>query len=437
LGYFLVDIHSQHQNLILNDENFQIKLVDVFSDQSDLLNSYSKEYQKFVQLDTQYKDLLNKSDENKADLDYLQFQYKQLDEAKLQADEQKELEEEIEILNHAGEIKSALEKTKNSITNDETGVSGILKAQISSLEKISSYSKKAEEYVERLNSVLIEIKDIADESELVNEGIEYLPSRMETVSQRLDVIYNLQQKHKQKDISGLLALKDNLYLKIININSYDSRILETRKDLEIIKSKLEGRANNISKNRKAAIPDIENTIIKKLNKLGIPHAGFMIKLFSFEEFLPNGRDKVEFMFSANKKTNLQEVSRVASGGEISRLMLSIKSLITTSTALPTIIFDEIDSGISGEIADKMGDIIKEMSKDVQVINITHLPQIARKGDFHYLVYKYEDSDNTYTDIKLLEMEDRIIEIAKMLSGSDLTDLTLKTARELLINEQKN
>lgn len=437
LGYQLVDIHSQHQNLILNDEDFQIRLVDVFANQSDSLNKYSSEYIKFIKLDEEYKDLVKKSEQSKADLDYFQFQYNQLEEAKLQPGEQEELEEELEIHNHAGEIKSALEETKFTISDENSGILNHLKTLINSLGKISSYNKRAKEYVERLNSVLIEIKDISDESELIDEGIEFLPSRTEQISQRLDLIYNLQQKHKANDIKGLLEIKEKFELEITNINSYDLRISETGKELERLKSRLENLANNISDKRKAAIPDIENTIITKLNKLGIPHAGFKIELSSFDEFLPNGRDKVVFMFSANKKTDLQEVSRVASGGEVSRLMLSIKSLITTSTALPTIIFDEIDSGISGEIADKMGDIIKEMSSDVQVINITHLPQIARKGDYHFLVYKYEDAECTYTDIRLLDMEDRVIEIAKMLSGSDLTELSLKNARELLINEKKN
>jgi len=437
LGYRLVDIHSQHQNLILNDENFQIKLVDVFARQTNILDKYCETYELFLQLENDFNELIRKSEQSKSDLDYLQFQFNQLEEAKLNSGEQEDLEKELEILNHAEEIKSALGETNYTISNDDAGILVALKKIAGSLEKIRSYNKNAEDYINRINSVLIELKDISDESEILQEGVEFIPSRAEEVNQRLDLIYNLQQKHKVDNISGLISLKDKLELELNNINSYDLRISVSRKELLQQKTILEELAKNITENRNLVIPEIENTITGKLKKLGIPHAGFKIDLTTFEEFFPNGKDKVEFLFSANKKTELQEVSRVASGGEISRLMLSIKSLITSTTALPTIIFDEIDSGISGEIADKMGDIIKEMSKDIQVINITHLPQIARKGDFHFLVYKYEDSESTYTDIKLLEMEDRVIEIAKMLSGADITDLSLKTARELLINEQKN
>ncbi|MFC2096812.1 DNA repair protein RecN [Bacteroidota bacterium] len=435
LGFSLVDIHSQHQNLILNDENFQIRVIDLFAGLKEVLEEYNKTYISYVKLNDEYNDLINRSEKAKTDLDYFRFQFDQLNEANLKEDEQEELESELEILNHTEDIKIALGNTGNLINGEENGFLLRLKPVINSLEKISGYFDKAKDLSERLTSMYIELKDISDEAELNANNIEFLPSRIEEISNRLDLIYNLEQKHHVSDITSLLKLKEKLDKDINEINSFDFRLEKTKKELSEKHGGLEKLASTLSRERKKSIPEIEKTIIDKLYKLGIPNVNFKINLTTFEEFLPNGKDKVLFMFSANKKTDLQEISKVASGGEISRLMLSVKSLISFSIALPTIIFDEIDSGVSGEIADKMGDIIKEMSHNIQVINITHLPQIARKGDFHYLVYKYEDSDNTFTNIKLLDQEERVIEIAKMLSGSDLTELSIKNARELLLNNK--
>ena len=431
LSSSLVDIHSQHENLLLGDDYFQLSLVDSFANHSELLEKYQNKFIDFNKLLSEYNKLVNNADKAKTDLDYLQFQFDQLESAKLVDGEQTELEVELEQLNHAEEIKSNLSNSFHLLSVEEISIISNLKQAKNSIESISKYIKEGEELLNRIESVYIELQDINSEIDMINERIEHDPARIEFIRERLDNIYSLQQKHKVSTISELIEIKDELAKKIYLINSYDFETDKIKKQLENTREELVLIAKEISKNRSLIIPKIESKVIEMLQLLGIPNAEFKVEQVATDEFLSTGTEIIRFLFSANKNVALEELSKVASGGEISRLMLSIKSLIVETTTLPTIIFDEIDSGTSGEIADKMGVIIKRMSENIQVINITHLPQIASKGDFHYLVYKEDNHETTNTYIKLLTQEERIDQIAKMLSGEALTEAAIQNAKVLL------
>lgn len=431
LGENLVDIHSQHQNLVLKDNHFQLNVVDSYAGNSELLEDYYDHYKDYRDLEKAYDDLKEKSEKASSDLDYYQFQYDQLEKASLSQDEQKELERELETLNHAEEIKSNLSGASHLLSNEETSIIGRLREAGDHIKKITGFYPQARELSERIESAYIELQDLSNEIDVLNEQVEHDPQRIEYIRQRLDGIYSLQHKHHVSTVGELLEIKDDLEKKLEEINSYDFRLEELEKQLQEKKQTLAGKAGELTKTRKKAIPEIEKRITSMLKELGIANASFRIKRSDLEDFGTYGQDYVQFLFSANKNVELEDISKVASGGELSRLMLSLKSLIAETRALPTIIFDEIDSGTSGEIADKMGSIMKSMSRSMQVINITHLPQIASKGDCHYLVYKHDDHDTTHTYIKKLEEQERVREIAKMLSGEELTDTALQNAREFL------
>ena len=427
----LIDIHSQHESLLLGDDHFQLRLVDSFANHQDLLDNYRNKFEEFNILTSEYKKLLNNADKAKADLDYYQFQFEQIEALKLVDGEQEEMEAELEQLNHAEEIKLNLTNSENLLSGEDISIISNIKQTKNAIESISKYIKEGEDLVQRIDSVYIELQDINNEIEKLNEKIEHDPARIEFIRERLDTIYSQQQKHKVATVKELINIKDELQHKIDHINAYDFETEKIKKEIDSLHNELYTLSNSISENRKNIIPKIENKVVEILQQLGIPNANFKVEQISSEEFLPTGKEFIKFLFSANKNVALEELSKVASGGEISRLMISIKSLIVETTTLPTIIFDEIDTGTSGEIADKMGSIIKHMSENMQVINITHLPQIASKGDFHYLVYKKDNHETTNTYIKLLTKEERINEIAKMLSGEALTDAAIQNARVLL------
>jgi DNA repair protein RecN (Recombination protein N) len=427
----LIDIHSQHESLLLGDDHFQLSLVDSFADHQELLDSYRNIFEEYNILTTEYKKLINNADKAKADLDYYQYQFNQLEALKLVEGEQDELEAEIEKLNHAEEIKLNLSNSYHLLSGEDISIISNLKQAKSSIESISKYIKEGDSFIQRIDSAYIELQDINNEIEQLNEKIEHDPARIEFIRERLDNIYSLQQKHKVATLKELIKIKEELQQKIDSINSYDFETEKIKKELNVLYGELSELSNQIHENRKNVIPKIENKVIEILRQLGIPNADFKVEQILSEEFLPTGKEIIRFLFSANKNVALEELSKVASGGEISRLMISIKSLIVETITLPTIIFDEIDAGTSGEIADKMGSIIKRMSENMQVINITHLPQIASKGDFHYLVYKKDNHETTNTYIKLLSQDERINEIAKMLSGEALSDAAIKNARVLL------
>jgi DNA repair protein RecN (Recombination protein N) len=433
IGLRFIDIHSQHQNLNLSNSQFQLKVIDCFSHSEDLLRKYQEVYNLFKDLSKEYQYLLEKSQQSQADLDYYQFQFNQLDIAKLKEDEQYELEQELEKLNHAEEIKNNLFNSVSLLSGEDNNVLNQLKDINSFINKIIKFYPDVAGYGKRLESSYIELKDVANELEMLKEKIELDPEKLEYINERLDLIYTLQHKHKVNTIKELREIKDSLKLKIDEVSSYEFKLEDLKKRINECENKLNDFAQRLSQQRQQSLKNIEKEITVLLLDLGIPNGRFEIHHKITGDYTINGIDRVQFLFSANKNIALQEISKIASGGELSRLMLSIKSLLSDSSGLPTIIFDEIDMGVSGEIADKVGNIIKRMSKGMQLINITHLPQVACKGDFHYLVYKSDEGETTTAHVKLLNNEERHIEIARMLSGEELTEAAMENARELLKN----
>ncbi len=431
LGQYLVDIHSQHQNLDLKDNRFQLNVVDAYAGNGNLLGEYGKLYREYRDLERQYLSLKERSEQAGSDLDYYQFQFDQLEKANLQGGEQEDLERELETLSHAEEIKQNLSGASHLLSGEEVSIIGSLREAGDYIRRILDFYPRAKDISERLESAYIDLQDLSNEIEVMNEEVEHDPQRIEYIRQRLDEIYTLQHKHHVSTVKELLDIRQHLEKKLEEINNYDFRLDELKQAVDKKRQEISEKAGKLTGARQDAIPGIEQRITSMLQELGIPNATFRIQLSGIDDFDEYGQDHVQFLFSANKNVEAEDISRVASGGELSRLMLSLKSLIAETRALPTIIFDEIDSGTSGDIADKMGSIMKEMSQNMQVINITHLPQIASKGDYHYLVYKNEDRDSTHTHIKPLESQERVREIAKMLSGEELTDTALQNAREFL------
>jgi len=416
---------------VLKDNHFQLDVVDAYANHEKLVSEYREQFRAYRKLKKQYDDLNATAEQNKSDLDYYQFQYEQLEKLNLAEGEQEALERELETLNHTEDIKYNLSGAYHLLSNEENSILVQLRDATDHIKKIVDFFPKAKDLGERMESSYIELQDLSNEVDVMNENMEHDPDRAEFIRQRLDDIYSLEHKHNVSTDKELIAIKEDIEQKLEDINSYDFKLEEYEKALNERKEQLQARADQITENRRQATPAIEGQITGMLQELGIPNATFRIDLKILESFTEYGQDEVQFLFSANKNIEAEEISRVASGGELSRLMLSLKSLLVQTKALPTIIFDEIDSGTSGDIAGKMGAIMQEMAQTTQVINITHLPQIASKGKYHFLVYKEDDQDHTYTDIKQLEKEERVREIAKMLSGEHLTETALQNAREFL------
>lgn len=431
LGEKLIDIHSQHQTLMLGDNSFQLGIIDSFAGNSVLSNDYRSAYYNFRKLERKYEEMLEKARQNNSDLEYYRFQLNQLEEAKLVKGEQAELEQEQEILEHAGEITLSLSAVSGLISREEKSVLALINEAKSYLLKIKSFIPGGEELFGRMNSTYIELDDIATEVERLSQKIEVDPERLEKINLRLSLIYSLIQKHKLKDLDELLNKKDEIEKIIKSISSDEQIIAETASRLKSESEILTELASKISERRKKVLPQIESRVIEVLKSLGMPNAKFMITLSACDEFTPTGVDYADFMFSANKQVEPENLTRVASGGELSRVMLSLKSLLSKNNRISTIIFDEIDAGVSGEVADKVGQILASMGKYMQVVNITHLPQVASRGTEHYHVYKEDRDDSTITRIKLLSDEERVVEIARLLSGSEITETAMKNARELL------
>lgn len=433
LGESLVDIHSQHQNLLLGDNTFQLEVVDAFAGNEERLEQYLEKYRAFRAKSHELEALKANSEKAQNDLDYYKFQYEQLEAAKLDAEEQKELEEELKTLSHTEEIKQQLGHVNFLFNREEGSLLDELKSARDALSSIMEFYAPANELYERINSAYIELQDLANETDILNESLEYDPGRIEFIRERLDAIYSLEQKHQVDTVADLINIRDELEQKIAAIDGSDFKISAIEKELIEIKAALEKLANELHEKRKEVLPDFENSIIALLESMGMKNAGFSVQVSQDGEFNSFGKDQLEFLFAANKNTNLQKLAKIASGGELSRVMLSLKSILAQSSNLPTIIFDEIDTGTSGEIAHKMGNIMKSMSETMQVITITHLPQIASKGDEHLLVYKKEEGKKPHTRIRQLEGEERLVEVAKMLSGESLTDAALENAKSLLNN----
>ena len=431
LGLCLIDIHSQHQNLELGNRKFQLDLVDTVSGSAEVLQQYRVIYSEFVQLNKDLYELIEKSEKESADLDYWQFQFNQLNEAGLQENEQEEQETLLAQLNHAEEIKNAFTEVRHLLDQEHFSVLTNLKESRKRLENIQNYISDVPGLVERLQSSLFEIKDILDETERLAADIEHDPAKIEIITDRLNLIYSLQQKHHVNSVNELIELKNSFDEKINQVTGYEDEIRTVKNNLEKCRLKLEEKAKELTAIRKKSFKQIETAIVGDLQQLGMLKSKLEVVHEQLTDFSSSGKDAVSFLFSANTDSAPNEISKVASGGEMSRLMLAIKNLLRKSKALPTVIFDEIDSGVSGEIALKMGNIIKSFSASTQIINITHLPQVAAKGDAHYLVYKFEENGKTYTSIKQLTHTERVVELAKMVGGENYSETTLKTAEELL------
>ena len=431
LGDKLLNIHSQNIITTINNSDFQLAIIDYYAQHSDLLKLFKHNFKEFVQK----KKLLNalKESENKAkaEQDYNTFLLNELESAAISPNEQQEIENELEILNNSEEIKENLFKFTTALKINESNLIAQLTEIELLLKKFSNVHPDIKKLNERMSSTLIELSDISDEVEKIEESISFDPERINNLSDRLDLIYKLLQKHKVLKVNELLVIKESLSEKLFEIISLDKKIKEIKSEVDAKENELWKISEKISKNRLKAIPEIEKIIIQSLNELGIPEAQFLIEHKHKEQFTLDGKDRIGFLFNANKGGIPGELSSIASGGELSRLMLSIKSLISQRNLLPTIIFDEIDSGVSGKIAGKVGAILSKMSKNMQVIVITHLPQIAGKGSTHYVVTKEIEGNFTKTLIKKIEKNERIAEIAKMLSGTDKSKSAIETAKELL------
>ena len=431
IGLHLIDIHSQHQNLELNNQLFQIMVVDICAGNKNLLIQYREKFKEYKKTVAELAEAEDRALKSKADLDYFQFQFEQLQQAALIENEQEILEKELEILTHAEEIKSGLTNTIDLLNGDDNSTVIRVKNALSQISRIKSFLPEGEELHKRLDSVYFEVKDIAEEAGIIAEKIDHDPSRAVFINERLDLIYSLQQKHRVSGIDELISLRDYFETKILAVSSNEEDIIRLKQLKELNYSEVCSLAKGLSEARISVIPSIESHVAGLLHQLGLPNSKFRVEIVQDNTPDVNGIDSVCFLFTANKNGILCDISKVASGGEMSRLMLTIKALISKSKTLPTIIFDEIDSGVSGEIADKMGTILKEISSDMQVINITHLPQIAAKGDHHYLVYKQDYDHETRTHLKLLSKSERVSELAKMLSGEIITQAAVMNAEELL------
>lgn len=431
LGSRLIDIHSQHQNLLLGDSRFQMQIVDTLAGNKTLLKDYQesfKDYKSALKALEELKEIVRL---NKEEEDYLRFQYNSLTEADLKEDEQEKLESELEELNHAEDIKSGLYKIHTLLSDDDQGIIPRLKESLSTSQSLSSFFQRSDEFTERIQTAYIDLKDLGSEVERMAEDVEFNPERLNFIEARLDTIYTLQKKYNTSNISELLALQSELATKLENIESSDENILLLEKEVNLKAETMFKLAQKLSKNRQSITNKFEKELIQSAAYLGMPNIQFKC---SFEkESQPNnfGIDKLTFMFSANKNASLQPIAEIASGGEISRIMLCLKSMLAGAMALPTIIFDEIDTGVSGEIADKMGIIMQSMGKNMQVLAITHLPQIAAKGSAHYWVYKLDNETSTTTNLRRLTDQERLEEIARMLSGSILTDAAIENAKVML------
>lgn len=432
LGELLVDVHSQHQNLLLSNEGFQIKALDVIVHNEQLLTEYRSLYNEWKKAKQQLALLVEEADKNRADEDYYRYQVEQLENAHLVDGEQEELEEESDILNHAEEIKAQLYKVEQITISDDMSLLHGLKECVNAMQALNNVYPDSSELSDRLESCYIELKDIAEEVATKNERIEFNPSRLEEVTDRLNLIYSLQQKYHANSISELLSLQEEFATKLSAISSSDETIQQLQKQVDKLFAEVIAKADCLSKQRKSASKVIEKQMCEQLTLLGMPNVQFRVDFAKRKE--PNllGIDSVNFLFSANKNAPLQNISSVASGGEIARVMLTIKALIAKEVKLPTIIFDEIDTGVSGEIADRMATIMMEMGEaNRQVISITHLPQIASKGKVHYKVFKQDSETETNSNIRRLTDEERINEVAQMLSGATLTEAALHNAKALL------
>ena len=431
LGEQLIDVHSQHQNLLLNKEGFQLNVLDILSHNEEALSAYQHIFGAWKQAQQDLEALVARANQDKSDEDYIRFQLEQLEEAHLSAGEQEELEQEADTLSHAEEIKAGLYRVGQMLYSDEGGLLSGLKECLNTMLGLQRVYPVAGELAERMESTYIELKDISQEVSGKEDEIEFNPERLDEVNERLNLIYTLQQKHRVSTVGELLALTDEYAAKLSAITSSDEHIEELKARCDALCNKVKKQAAVLTKARTAAAREVEKQMAARLVPLGMPNVRFQVEIGARKEPGIHGADTVNFLFSANKNGALQSVSSVASGGEIARVMLSIKAMIAGAVKLPTIVFDEIDTGVSGEIADRMADIMQEMGEqDRQVISITHLPQIAAMADAHFLIEKSVEHASTVSRIHPLREEESIEELARMLGGVEITDTVLQNAREM-------
>jgi DNA repair protein RecN (Recombination protein N) len=431
LGEFLIDIHSQHQTQELSEENFQFDIIDSIGNNQITISEYTLLLKKYKSLKGNLSDLKTKLQEASKEQDYNSFLLEELLSAKLKSGEQEELESVFEQLNNVEFIKESIDKSLAISEEEQFGVLQNLKEIKFALQKIATFSPEYNYLLERINSVAIEFDDIVSELNQIGEGLTNDPEQLELTNQKLQNIYNLQKKHQVSSVDELLKVQEILDSKVISVDSLQNQIEKAENEIASNEKKLDVLAVSIHKNRIKAIPVLTEKLIAILDLLGMPNVRFKIDVTQSATYHTNGKDDLEFLFAANKGSDFGLLKKTASGGELSRIMLAVKSILAQYQKLPTIIFDEIDTGVSGEIAHKMGDIMKDMSRTMQVFAITHLPQIAAKGNAHFKVSKTTVGEQTLSELRLLTKDERIVEIAQMLSGKDISDSALNHAKALL------
>ena len=431
LGEQLVDVHSQHQNLLLNKQDFQLEVVDILAADRDDLASYQQVFADYQSLQRKMEDLKDEIEQNRQNADFLQFQFNELSNARLVSGEQEELEQRSDTMTHSEDIKKALYEADNALSGEQNGVVASLRQSLQALRGIERVYPQALELADRMDSTYIELKDVAQEISAKLEETDFDPAELDMVNQRLDKIYDLEKKYRVESIDDLLALQQELDEKLGKIENSDEALAELQQQLDSMQKVVGEKAQVLTTQRQQAARQIEHEMQERLVTLGMPNVRFKVEMVTVP-FGRNGQDKVSFLFSANTSTALQPVSQVASGGEIARVMLALKAMISGAVKLPTIVFDEIDTGVSGKIAEQMAGIMYEMGQHGrQVISITHLPQIAAQGSTHYKVYKEETAQGTTSHMQLLTDEQRVSEIAQMLSGTNISDAAIENAKQLM------
>jgi DNA repair protein RecN (Recombination protein N) len=431
LSFYLIDVHSQHQTLELSEEEYQFKIIDAIANNQEFLIEFQSGLKKYRVAKSTLESKKNEFSAVLKEKDYNEFLYQELEIANLKEGELEELEQQYQTLSNVEFIKENLDKLISISNEEEFGVLKNLKEFKSVLQKNVGFSTEYQSLFERTNSLLIEFDDIVKELNHESDLVFNDPEKLETINQKLQLIYSLQKKHNVLTVKELIQIQTDLEGKVISVASLEEEIVKLEKTIKDLELQLDEVANKISKSRREAIPNLSEQLIAILNLLGMPNVRFKIDTIASETYHNNGKDSLQFLFSANKGTDFGLLKKVASGGEMSRIMLAVKSILSQYSKLPTIIFDEIDTGVSGEIANKMGEIMRDMSKTMQVFAITHLPQIAAKGANHYKVFKTVLGENTVSELKLLNNDERIIEIAEMLSGKDISDSAVNHAKALL------
>ncbi len=431
LSSYLIDIHSQHETLLLNQDSFQMHVLDSLADTKALLNDYVDVYHEYIRAKKQLQELKQHIETQNSNRDYIEFQLKQLTEANFALEEQSELESEMEQLSHSSELKEALSKTSWLLSDSEENVCSSLKDSINALSSISSVFPKVQSINERLNSSWIELKDISREVDQLLSDVTVDPQRLEYVNERLDLIYTLEKKHRVNTMQELLEVKESFEKDFALIESSSDQVDSLQKKIDDLETDLTKKAHKISEMRRKAKEPMERSVEGLLQDLGIANAKFEVSIESLDTINSTGLDSVKFLFSANKNAALQPLSSVASGGEMARVMLALKSILSKTEYLPTLILDEIDTGVSGDVASRMGNMMTMMGEYMQVVSITHLPQIASKGTTHYKVYKEDDEESTVSHIKQLTLEERVMEIAQMLSGTNPSPAAIANAKDLM------